>query len=308
MTEKVLFITDTFENLNFKKDTSILMIEEALKKEMNVFQCEINDLFVDNNDVLVNCREINSISEDIDTEVKKIDIDLKDFKYCFMRKDPPVDEDYNNALHLLDLAKHNGAVIHNNPCALKKFNEKVFATHFPEFIPKTLISSSINKIRAFFDSHKKIIIKPLDGMGGTSIYKVDDLNEDNLNIIKAMTNSEKTQIICQSFIEDVYEGDYRILIINGKPFSKTLARIPKDGDFKGNLAAGGKGVARDITENQKKIAEAIAPILVKNEISFAGIDIVGKYLTEINITSPTCAREILDQTQMNPIEEYFKGL
>ena len=172
MTEKVLFITDTFENLNFKKDTSILMIEEALKKEMNVFQCEINDLFVDNNDVLVNCREINSLSEDIDTEVKKIDIDLKDFKYCFMRKDPPVDEDYNNALHLLDLAKHNGAVIHNNPCALKKFNEKVFATHFPEFIPKTLISSSINKIRAFFDSQKKIIIKPLDGMGGTSIYKV----------------------------------------------------------------------------------------------------------------------------------------
>ena len=308
MTEKVLFITDTFENLNFKKDTSILMIEEALKKEMNVFQCEINDLFVDNNDVLVNCREINSLSEDIDTEVKKIDIDLKDFKYCFMRKDPPVDEDYNNALHLLDLAKHNGAVIHNNPCALKKFNEKVFATHFPEFIPKTLISSSINKIRTFFDSHKKIIIKPLDGMGGTSIYKLDDLNEDNLKIIRTMTNSEKTQIICQSFIEDVYEGDFRILIINGKPFPKTLARIPKDGDFKGNLAAGGKGVAKDITENQKKIAEAIAPILVKNEISFAGIDIVGKYLTEINITSPTCAREILDQTQMNPIEEYFKGL
>ena len=114
------------ENLNFKKDTSILMIEEALKKEMKVFQCEINDLFVDNNDVLVNCREINSLSEDIDIEVKKIDIDLKDFKYCFMRKDPPVDEDYNNALHLLDLAKQNGAVIHNNPCALKKFNEKVF--------------------------------------------------------------------------------------------------------------------------------------------------------------------------------------
>jgi len=138
--------------------------------------------------------------------------------------------------------------------------------------------------------------------------KVDDLNEDNLKIIRTMTNSEKTQIICQSFIEDVYEGDFRILIINGKPFPKTLARIPKDGDFKGNLAAGGKGVAKDITENQKKIAEAIAPILVKNEISFAGIDIVGKYLTEINITSPTCAREILDQTQMNPIEEYFKGL
>ena len=145
MTEKVLFITDTFENLNFKKDTSILMIEEALKKEMNVFQCEINDLFVDNNDVLVNCREINSLSEDIDTEVKKIDIDLKDFKYCFMRKDPPVDEDYNNALHLLDLAKHNGAVIHNNPCALKKFNEKVLQHIFLNLYQKHSFHLALTK-------------------------------------------------------------------------------------------------------------------------------------------------------------------
>lgn len=308
MTEKVLFITDKFEKLNLKKDTSILMIEEAYKNNLIVFQCEINDLFVNSNNVLVNCREINSLSENNDIEVKKIDLDLRDFKYCFMRKDPPVDEDYNNALHLLDLAKKNGAVIHNSPSAIKKFNEKVFATHFVEFIPKTLISSNITKIKAFFDLNKKIIIKPLDGMGGTSIYKFEELNEENLKLLKKMTNSQQTQIICQSFIEDVYEGDFRILIINGKPFPKTLARIPKDGDFKGNLAAGGKGVARDITENQKKIAETIAPVLTKNEISFAGIDIVGEYLTEINITSPTCAREILDQTNMNPIEEYFKGL
>ena len=308
MTEKVLFITDKFEKLNLKKDTSILMIEEAYKNNLTVFQCEINDLFVNSNNVLVNCREINSLSENNDIEVKKIDLDLRDFKYCFMRKDPPVDEDYNNALHLLDLAKKNGAVIHNSPSAIKKFNEKVFATHFVEFIPKTLISSNITKIKAFFDLNKKIIIKPLDGMGGTSIYKFEELNEENFRLLKKMTNSQQTQIICQSFIEDVYEGDFRILIINGKPFPKTLARIPKDGDFKGNLAAGGKGVARDITENQKKIAETIAPVLTKNEISFAGIDIVGEYLTEINITSPTCAREILDQTNMNPIEEYFKGL
>ena len=305
MTEKVLFITDKFEKLNLKKDTSILMIEEAYKNNLTVFQCEINDLFVNSNNVLVNCREINSLNENNDI---KIDLDLRDFKYCFMRKDPPVDEDYNNALHLLDLAKQNGAVIHNSPSAIKKFNEKVFATHFVEFIPKTLISSNITKIKAFFDINKKIIIKPLDGMGGTSIYKFEELNEENLKLLKKMTNSQQTQIICQSFIEDVYEGDFRILIINGKPFPKTLARIPKDGDFKGNLAAGGKGVARDITENQKKIADTIAPVLTKNEISFAGIDIVGEYLTEINITSPTCAREILDQTNMNPIEEYFKGL
>ena len=308
MTEKVLFLTDTFENLNFKKDTSILMIEEGIKNNLEIYQSEINGLYADGKDVFVHCREIRSIKEHLETKDKKSDIYLKDFKHCFMRKDPPVNEDYNNALHLLCLAEKNGAVIHNSPRAIKKYNEKVFATPFPEFIPKTLISSNLNKIKAFFELHKNIVIKPLDGMGGTSIYKLDDLKEDNLNIINQMTNSQKTQIICQKFIEDVYDGDFRILIINGKPFPKTLARIPKDGDFKGNLAAGGKGVARDLTEDQKKIADAIAPTLIENKISFAGIDIVGKYLTEINVTSPTCAREILEQTDMNPIDDYFKGL
>ena len=308
MTEKVLFLTDTFENLNFKKDTSILMIEEGIKNNLEIYQSEINGLYADGKDVFVHCREIRSIKEHLEIKGKKSDIYLKDFKHCFMRKDPPVNEDYNNALHLLCLAEKNGAVIHNSPSAIKKYNEKVFATHFPEFIPKTLISSNLNKIKAFFELHKNIVIKPLDGMGGTSIYKLDDLKEDNLNIINQMTNSQKTQIICQKFIEDVYDGDFRILIINGKPFPKTLARIPKDGDFKGNLAAGGKGVARDLTEDQKKIADAIAPTLIENKISFAGIDIVGKYLTEINVTSPTCAREILEQTDMNPIDDYFKGL
>ena len=164
MTEKVLFITDPFNDLNVKKDTSILMIEEAINNDFDVFQCEINDLFIEEGYVYSSSRNIISAGSAQVESIKKEDIKISDFRYCFMRKDPPVDEDYNNALHLLDLAKHNGAVIHNNPCALKKFNEKVFATHFPEFIPKTIITSSINKIRAFFDSHKKIIIKPLDGI------------------------------------------------------------------------------------------------------------------------------------------------
>ena len=145
-------------------------------------------------------------------------------------------------------------------------------------------------------------------MGGTSIFKINDLNTESLNIIKDLTNSEETQIICQEFIEDIYEGDFRILIINGKPFQKTLARVPQSGSFKGNLAAGGKGIAKDITSVQQKIAEKIAPVLVKNGISLAGIDVIGKYLTEINITSPTCAREIFEQTKINPISEYFEGL
>ena len=308
MSNKVLFITDKYEKLNFKKDTSILMIEEAIKKELTVFQCEIKDLSIKSDDIYASCRNIVSIEANHINEIYEEDLNLVDFKYCFMRKDPPVDENFINALHLLGLAENKGAVIHNRPGALKEFNEKIFAVHFPEFIPDTLVSSKISEIKEFYSSHKEIIIKPLDGMGGISIFKISDLNTDNLNIIKDLTNSEETQIICQEFIEDIYEGDFRILIINGKPFQKTLARVPQSGSFKGNLAAGGKGIAKDITPIQQKIAEQIAPVLVKNGISLAGIDVIGKYLTEINITSPTCAREIFEQTKINPISEYFEGL
>ena len=305
---KVLFITDVYKDLNIKKDTSILMIEEAIKNKFNVFQCEINDLFIKDNIVHTSSRNIISAGLTQVEGISKEDIKIKDFKLCFMRKDPPVDEDYINALHLLDLAKKQGATIFNTPNSIKNFNEKIFALHFSQYIPKTLVTSKIEKIKMFFESHKTIIVKPLDGMGGISIYKFNELSEENLNIIQEMTNSEKTQIICQEFIEDIYDGDHRVLIIHGKPFEKTLARIPQDGNFKGNLAAGGKGIAKDITDFQRKVGEEIGEYLVKMGINFAGIDIIGEYLTEINITSPTCAREILDQTGINPITEYFKGL
>ena len=308
MNEKVLFITDTFKDLNVKKDTSILMIEEAINNQFNVFQCEINDLFIEDGSVLASARNIISAGSTQVEGITKEDINVVDFKFCFMRKDPPVDENYINALHLLGLAEKKGALIYNKPNAIKEFNEKIFAIHFKEYIPQTLISSKINKIENFFESHKTMIIKPLDGMGGTSIYKIDSMDEDNRKIISDMTNSESTQIICQEFIKDIYDGDFRILLIHGRPYKKTLARIPQDGGFKGNLAAGGKGVAADITDFQQKVGEEIGAYLMQNGINFAGIDIIGNYLTEINITSPTCAREILDQTGMNLISEYFKGL
>ena len=308
MNEKVLFITDTYKDLNTKKDTSILMIEEAINNQFNVFQCEINDLFVEDGNVHTSARNIISAGSTQVEGIKKKDINIIDFKFCFMRKDPPVDENYINALHLLGLAEKQGALIYNKPNAIKEFNEKIFAVHFQKYIPKTLISSKISKIEEFYESHQTMIIKPLDGMGGTSIYKLDSMDEDNRKIISDMTNSESTQIICQEFIKDIYDGDFRVLIINGRPFQKTLARIPQEGSFKGNLAAGGKGVAKDITDFQQKIGEEIGAYLIRNGINFAGIDVIGNYLTEINITSPTCAREILDQTGKNPIKEYFEGL
>ena len=308
MTDKVLFITDAYKDLNTKKDTSILMMEEAIRYGFNTFQCEINDLYIDEGIVYAASREIFSAGSTQVEGISKQEIRLSDFKFSFMRKDPPVNENYINALHLLGLAEKQGAAVFNKPTAIKEFNEKIFALHFKEFIPKTIVTSDINKIENFFELHKTIIIKPIDGMGGASIYKIDELNEENKDLLMRMTNSQQTHIICQEFIEDIYDGDFRILIIHGKPFHKTLARIPQGDSFKGNLAAGGRGEARDISDYQKIIAEKVGEYLMKKHINFAGIDVIGKYLTEINITSPTCAREIFDQTGLNPIAEYFKGL
>ena len=305
---ELLFITDIYKNLNIKKDTSVLMIEEAIKNNFIVFQCELNDLFVQDGIVHASSRNIISAGLTQVEGILKEDKKISDFKFSFMRKDPPVDENYLNALHLLGLAEKQGATIFNKPNSIKEFNEKIFALHFNKYVPKTLITSNIEKIKDFYELHKKIIVKPLDGMGGISIYKIDDLNEDNLNIINEMTNSEQTKIICQEFLEDIYDGDFRVLIIHGEPFEKTLARIPQKGNFKGNLAAGGKGTAMDISDFQRKLGEEIGEYLIKMGINFAGIDIIGEYLTEINITSPTCAREIYEQTGINPITRYFEGL
>ena len=301
---KSLFITDTFSNLNVKKDTSILMMEEVMHLGNNAYQCEINDLFIKKGLVYSTASEIISTNK----LGKKSEIALSKFQYAFMRKDPPVDENFINALHLLSLAENQGTKVFNNPNSIKQFNEKIFALYFEEFIPNTFISSNISKIKDFMTNNTSTIVKPFDGMGGSSIYKLDDANQDSLKILEKLTSNEKTLIIAQEFLDEIYEGDVRVLIINGKPFQKTLARIPQDGNFKGNLAAGGKGVVRDITKDQQYIAEEIGKYLMKKGINFAGIDVIGDRLTEINITSPTCAREILDQSGENPVKEYFKGL
>jgi glutathione synthase len=305
MKKSFLFITDTFSSLNHKKDTSIFMMEEALNEGVDVYQCEMKNIFALDNLVNAHCFSINS---NVSISINPNKIALNDFSSVFMRKDPPVDENYINCLHLLSTAVNNGANIHNDPSAIKEFNEKVFALHFSDFIPKTIITADINQIKEFQKKYQTIVVKPLDGMGGASIHKFDDINEDAKDILLNMTNKETTTIIGQEFLPEIYDGDFRILIIHGKPFPKTLARIPQDGNFKGNLAAGGKGVVADLTPAQKDIANKVAIKLLDSGINFAGIDMIGDKLTEINITSPTCAREIYIQSGENPIKEYIKGL
>ena len=308
MSKKVLFITDPMKELKPEKDTSIFMMEEAISLGYKVYQAEMKHLYLDNAFVMADARNIIEIGSSKVEGIRKEAIKVSEFSYTFMRKDPPVDKNYLNALHLLGLAEIQGATIFNKPNAIKEFNEKVFATHFKEFTPRTLITSCVEKIIKFQANHEIIIVKPLDGMGGDSIYKMENIEEENLDILLDMTEEETTQIVVQEFLPEIYKGDFRILVIHGKPFHKTLARIPQGESFKGNLAAGGKGVAMNINDNQRAIAEKVGEFLVSKGINFAGIDMIGSYLTEINITSPTCAREIFDQTGMNPIKEYFSKL
>ncbi len=308
MSKKVLFITDPMKELKPEKDTSIFMMEEAISLGYKVYQAEMKHLYLDTTFVMADARNIIEIGSSKVEGIRKEAIKVSEFSYTFMRKDPPVDTNYLNALHLLGLAEIQGATIFNKPNAIKEFNEKVFATHFKEFTPRTLITSCVEKIIKFQANHEIIIVKPLDGMGGDSIYKMENIEEENLDILLDMTEEETTQIVVQEFLPEIYKGDFRILVIHGKPFHKTLARIPQGESFKGNLAAGGKGVAMNINDNQRAIAEKVGEFLVSKGINFAGIDMIGSYLTEINITSPTCAREIFDQTGMNPIKEYFSKL
>lgn len=308
MTKKLLFVTDPLKGLKPAKDTSIFMMEEAIALGYDVYQSEMKDLYITEGSVYADSRRIIAVGANQVESINKEAIKVSDFTYTFMRKDPPVDSDYINALHLLGLAETEGAIVFNKPNSIKEFNEKIFAIHFKEFIPTTLVTANIEKIIEFQAKHEIVIVKPLDGMGGTSIYKMEDMEDDNLDILLDMTEDENTQIIAQEFLPAIFKGDFRILIIHGKPFEKTLARIPQGDSFKGNLAAGGKGVAKDITDIQRKTGETIGKFLVSKGINFAGIDMIGDRLTEINVTSPTCAREIFNQTGKNPIAEYLKGL
>ena len=308
-TTKSLFITDPLVELNPKKDTTILWMQEVAKQSGQVFQCEISDLIYCDGLTHAKASEIPNVASQPQVANAPGELlSLNAFDYVFMRKDPPVDENYMNALHLLSQAKNEGANVMNDPDALKKFNEKVFALRFSKWMPDTRVICKQEDLLSFKEKYQTVILKPLDGMGGESIYKFDNLDTKHLNIFQDLTNNNKTMVMVQNFLPEIYDGDYRILIIHGKPFPIVLARIPQGDSFKGNLAAGGRGEARPLRSIQQEVSEEIGKLLIEEGITFAGIDMIGNYLTEINVTSPTGAREILDQTQQNPIAAFLESL
>ncbi len=304
-----LFITDSLDELNPKKDTTILCMQEAFNMGSQIFQCEMSDLTYKDKQT---CAGFSAIKDPNDhpqiSEHVNLIKALRDFDYVFMRKDPPVDENFMNALHLLSQAESEGANIINRPSALQKFNEKIFALRFSNWMPDSSVICKVEDFKQFKQKYSTIILKPLNGMGGESIYKFDESSTDHLEIFRSLTNNYQSMVMVQNFLPEIYDGDYRILIIHGKPFPIALARIPQGGSFKGNLAAGGIGEARELSDDQARVSTEIGKLLLEEGILFAGIDMIGNYLTEINITSPTGAREILSQTGKNPIKTLLQSI
>ena len=212
-----------------------------------------------------------------------------------MRKDPPFDNEFIYSTYILEQAERAGTLVVNKPSSLRDYNEKFFATLFPQCCTNCMVSRDINQLRSFADKHGDVIFKPLDGMGGTAIFRVKP-NDPNVSVIlETLTHHGHEQIMAQKFIPEITKGDKRILMIDGEAVPFALARIPKQGETRGNLAAGGKGVSQPLTERDQWIAQQIGPILKEKGLLFVGLDVIGDYLTEINITSPTCIRELEEQ-------------
>jgi glutathione synthase len=285
---------DPIDAINYKKDSTLAMLWAAQDRGWELFYMEQRDLYLDQGapmatmaplQVFRDPEQFYTLGERRDEALSKLDVVL-------MRKDPPFDNEYIYSTYILEAAERQGSLIVNRCQSLRDCNEKVFATQFPDCCPPVLVSADSDRLKAFHAEHGDVIFKPLDGMGGSSIFRVKP-DDPNLNVIlETLTGYSKTTIMAQRYIPEIVDGDKRILIIDGEPVPYCLARVPLAGETRGNLAAGGSGVAQELTERDRWIVAQVAPALKRLGLIFVGLDIIGDYLTEINVTSPTCIREI----------------
>ena len=296
----ILFIADPLASFKIYKDTTFAMMREAQKRGHQIFACEPHQLvWQSGQSVNAQVQQVHLTGQqDVWFEVQGVHADrgLHSFDAVVMRKDPPFDSEYFYATHLLEQAEREGAKVFNKPSALRNHPEKLAILEFAQFISPTLVTRDAQAIRAFHAEHRDIILKPLDGMGGMGIFRVKD-DALNLGAIIETLNREGAQtVMVQKFLPAIAQGDKRVLVIGGKVVPYCLARIPQGGEVRGNLAAGGKGVAQAISARDQEIAETIGPALAQRGLLLIGLDVIGDNLTEINVTSPTCFQEIFDQT------------
>ncbi|WP_049237858.1 glutathione synthase [Moraxella canis] len=294
---RFLIVMDDIATVNYKKDTTLAMMWAADERGHELYYCQIHDLWLSQGMLNVDAQPLQVFKNpEKFYELGETSIHpVTDFDVILMRKDPPFDMKFLYALHLLDYAKRAGVWVVNDPLSVKDCNEKLFATQFSELMSPTIVTNKQAHIRAFIAEHQDVIVKPLDGMGGMGIFR---LTADSPNIgatLEMLTQMGELPIMAQKYIPAIAEGDKRVLIVGGKPVEYCLARIPSQGETRGNLAAGGRGVAMPLTERERQLANAVAPTLLKKGLYFVGLDVIGGYITEINVTSPTCVREIDDQ-------------
>ena len=298
---KLGVVMDPISSINIKKDSTFEMIWQAQQLGWDVEYFEMNDLSIDNGRALGSARSL-TVHQDqshwFDLAQERT-IELGDLDAILMRKDPPFDMEFVYSTYILELAEQQGALVVNSPAALRDCNEKAYCAWFPQVCPETVITRSAKQLRDFLELHGDIILKPLDGMGGASIFRVQQGSANISVIIETLTNHETTYAMAQRYLPEIKQGDKRILMVDGIPVDYSLARIPAQGETRGNLAAGGTGVAQELSKSDREIASIVGPELKKRNILFAGLDVIGDRLTEINVTSPTCIKEINAQFDTN---------
>ncbi|MBQ0959847.1 glutathione synthase [Ideonella sp. 4Y11] len=312
---KLLFVADPLATFKTHKDSTFAMMREAARRGHELLACESAQLhWRQGGRVSARLLRLTLTGrsgygvDDWYTAEALGETALADVDAVVMRKDPPFDSEYFYATHLLGRAEAEGARVFNSPRALRDHPEKLAILEFPQFIAPTLVTRSADDVRAFHAEQRDIILKPLDGMGGMGIFRVRD---DGLNlgaILESLNRDGAETIMVQRYLPEIADGDKRILVIDGQPVPFCLARIPQGGEVRGNLAAGGKGVARPISARDREIAEAIGPVLAARGLLLVGLDVIGSCLTEINVTSPTCFQEITDQTGHDVAAQFITAL
>jgi len=294
-------VMDPIEKITPYKDSTLAMMLAIEQHDAEIVYIEPADIFVSDGNAYANAKPMHVFdsNEHWFECGESFVVPLGELDIILMRKDPPFNTEYIFATYALDLAKRDGALVANDPRALRNFNEKFTISYFPQCTVPNLVSKDMEQLRRFVKKHQTTILKPLEGMGGSAIFKLTPTDPNVSVVLETLTNFGQTTIMAQQFIPDISNGDKRILLINGEPVSHALARIPAQGETRGNLAAGGRGVVQPLSDRDYWIAQQVGPFLKENGIYFAGIDVIGDYLTEINITSPTCIREISKGTNMD---------
>ena len=300
---KLAFILDQLDSIRPYKDSSFAMMREAASRGHQLFSMQQGDLVCRSGETVGLARALELTAEAdghhwYRTEEPE-ETPLQEFSVVLMRKDPPFDMEYVYSTYLLELAEKRGARVVNSPRAVRDHNEKLAIAKFPQFTAPTLVTRQEYLIREFLAEYGDIVLKPLDGMGGASVFRIHSADHNISVILETLTHYGTRTIMAQRYIPEITQGDKRILLIAGEPVPYALARIPKAGESRGNLNVGGTGVAQPLTRRDREIAEALGPALYDKGLMLAGLDVIGNYLTEINVTSPTCMREIAEQTGFN---------